>query len=185
MTSIKKIDKKEAILEAALNLFASKGYYTTSMSDVAKEAGVAKGSLYNYFFSKENLLEAILLSILDVSNDLEKELVQTQSPNEFLQQIIEGQFELVCSNRDHWRFMYALSLQPGVFEFSIELLQQRIKENMKEVVSQFEKKGSADPEIDARLFIGTLDGLLLQVITNLDDFPVENLKQGMINKYCK
>lgn len=52
--------KRNAILEAAVRVFASKGYFAARMRDVAAEAGVADGTLYLYFESKEALLTAIL-----------------------------------------------------------------------------------------------------------------------------
>lgn len=54
-------DKKKQILETATKLFAEKGYHSTTMQEIAEFIGVAKGSLYNIFKSKEE----ILLSIFD------------------------------------------------------------------------------------------------------------------------
>ena len=47
------------ILEAAIRVFARKGYHTSRVGDIAEEAGVAHGLLYHYFGSKEELLETI------------------------------------------------------------------------------------------------------------------------------
>lgn len=47
---------KENIRMAAMELFISKGYHATSVSDVAKKAGISKGLLYNYYKGKEDLL---------------------------------------------------------------------------------------------------------------------------------
>jgi AcrR family transcriptional regulator len=51
--------KRHAILDAALDLFRHYGYRRTSMEDIAGAAGVAKGTLYLYFESKEDLFEAL------------------------------------------------------------------------------------------------------------------------------
>jgi AcrR family transcriptional regulator len=51
-----------AILEAALDLFAEKGYFGTSLRDISKTVGVRGSALYNYFSSKEALFEALLLA---------------------------------------------------------------------------------------------------------------------------
>ncbi|XPV75948.1 MAG: TetR/AcrR family transcriptional regulator [Desulfovibrio sp.] len=56
----KKKQKQEAILQAALSCLAEKGYAATKMADVAKDAGVAKGTVFEYFESKENLFYAVL-----------------------------------------------------------------------------------------------------------------------------
>ena len=52
-------DKREAILEAALQLFVERGFYGTAVPEVAKRARVAAGTIYNYFPSKEALVNAL------------------------------------------------------------------------------------------------------------------------------
>jgi len=52
---------EQAIKQAALELFAHHGYHSTSISQIAKEANVSKGLVYNYFDSKEELLRHIVL----------------------------------------------------------------------------------------------------------------------------
>jgi TetR/AcrR family transcriptional regulator, fatty acid metabolism regulator protein len=52
-------ERRRQILDAAVRAFASKGYHTCRVSDIAKEAGVAYGLVYHYYGSKEALLEAI------------------------------------------------------------------------------------------------------------------------------
>jgi TetR/AcrR family transcriptional regulator, fatty acid metabolism regulator protein len=52
-------DKRQQILEAAVRVFAAKGYEKSRVGDVAREAGVAYGLVYHYFDSKEAVLEAV------------------------------------------------------------------------------------------------------------------------------
>ena len=58
-------DKREAILAAALRLVSRLGLHNTPMSAVAREAGVAAGTLYLYFPSKEAMLNALYLDVLE------------------------------------------------------------------------------------------------------------------------
>ncbi|MFC0296189.1 TetR/AcrR family transcriptional regulator [Geobacillus jurassicus] len=51
--------RKEDVIETAMKLFAEKGYHATSMQEIAERSGVAKGSIYNYFKSKEELAVSI------------------------------------------------------------------------------------------------------------------------------
>jgi AcrR family transcriptional regulator len=53
---------RQAILDAALELFADKGYFGTSLRDVAAAVGVRESALYNYFKSKEALFDALILA---------------------------------------------------------------------------------------------------------------------------
>lgn len=51
---------REAILEAAIRIFGQTGFHETKIADIATEAGVATGTLYNYFSSKEEIFQSIL-----------------------------------------------------------------------------------------------------------------------------
>jgi len=53
------IDKRRVLLEAAVHVFARRGYHAARVGDIAEEAGVAHGLLYHYFSSKEEVLETI------------------------------------------------------------------------------------------------------------------------------
>lgn len=53
--------KKREIMKTACKLFAQKGYYNTTMPDVAKAVGMSVGNLYNYFSSKEELAREIMI----------------------------------------------------------------------------------------------------------------------------
>ncbi|HII99417.1 MAG TPA: helix-turn-helix transcriptional regulator, partial [Methanoregula sp.] len=56
-------DKREAILNTALNLFVERGFYGTPTSLISKEAGVATGTLFFYFRTKEDLIDTLYLRI--------------------------------------------------------------------------------------------------------------------------
>src|SRR5262247_3488590 len=57
--------KREAILQAALELFGRYGYRRTSIDDIARQAGVAKGTVYLYVENKEALFRTLSQSLLD------------------------------------------------------------------------------------------------------------------------
>ncbi|MGH9903713.1 MAG: TetR/AcrR family transcriptional regulator, partial [Pyrinomonadaceae bacterium] len=52
-------DKREAILRAATHVFARNGYFNSKVADIARQAGVADGTVYLYFKSKEEILRSI------------------------------------------------------------------------------------------------------------------------------
>ena len=57
--------KKALILDTALHLFAEQGFHATSISQIAKNAKISKGLMYNYFESKEELLKMIIKQGVD------------------------------------------------------------------------------------------------------------------------
>ncbi|NLU48034.1 MAG: helix-turn-helix transcriptional regulator [Syntrophomonadaceae bacterium] len=52
--------KREAIIQAALQVFSEKGYHNARMEEVATVAGIGKGTIYEYFDSKLQLFQAVL-----------------------------------------------------------------------------------------------------------------------------
>ena len=54
------MNKKQALKQAAYDVFSRKGYKATAISEVAKQAGMAVGSFYNYYASKEVIFLAIV-----------------------------------------------------------------------------------------------------------------------------
>jgi AcrR family transcriptional regulator len=61
---------RQAILDAALDLFADKGYFGTSLRDVAARVGVRESALYNYFPGKDALFEALLTAHRESKGEL-------------------------------------------------------------------------------------------------------------------
>lgn len=57
--SIARVDKRKLILDAAIRVFADRGYHGSRVGDIAEDAGVAHGLLYHYFSSKEEVLRTI------------------------------------------------------------------------------------------------------------------------------
>ena len=70
---------RQAILDAALALFADKGYFGTSLRDVAGAVGVRESALYNYFPGKEALFEALLAADSALKNEQLAAIVDTPS----------------------------------------------------------------------------------------------------------
>lgn len=78
------LDKKEEILKAALKLFVEFGFHATPTSKIAKEAGVANGTLFHYFKTKEELILALYIDIKTrLNNSIYKDL-KTDNPNQAL-----------------------------------------------------------------------------------------------------
>lgn len=77
--------KQKAVLQASLKLFADKGYDATTTSDIATLAGVAEGTVYKHFKTKENILNSLLIPFI-------REVVPKIS-NEFLESIEAGSFD--------------------------------------------------------------------------------------------
>jgi TetR/AcrR family fatty acid metabolism transcriptional regulator len=94
-------DKRERILAAAIRAFAAAGFHATRVSDVARIAGVADGTIYLYFHSKNDLLAAVFASAMErFSARGEARLWEDDDPVHQLQRLIELHLELLGEDRD-------------------------------------------------------------------------------------
>src|SRR5437016_7301312 len=81
-------DKREAILRAAIRVFANNGYFNSKVADIARAAGVADGTVYLYFKSKEEILHSVFdRSMEDAIADGRKRLEGVNDPREKLRRI--------------------------------------------------------------------------------------------------
>src|SRR5215208_8054505 len=83
-------DKREAILRAAIKVFAGKGYFNSKVSDIAGEAGIADGTVYLYFKSKDEILHSIFdRAMEEFIAEGRKELAAIDSTRDKLTRIAE------------------------------------------------------------------------------------------------
>ncbi len=81
-------DKREAILRAATSVFAHSGYFNSKVADIAREAGVADGTVYLYFKSKEDILHSIFdRSVEEALDAARKQVKEVSDPRDKLRQI--------------------------------------------------------------------------------------------------
>lgn len=88
--------RREEILTAALGLFREGGFEKVSVESITKAAGIAKGSFYNYFKTKEDVYEAVISDIASRNLNTIRELVtdKNTTPKERLTKYIEWTFQL-------------------------------------------------------------------------------------------
>ncbi|BCB37487.1 TetR family transcriptional regulator [Bacillus cereus] len=72
-------ERRKEILETAERLFLTKGYTKTTVNDILKEIGIAKGTFYHYFKSKEEVMDEIIMRI--IKEDVNKAKVIVSNPN--------------------------------------------------------------------------------------------------------
>lgn len=98
--SVKLSNKREQIMEAARRLFYEKGFYRTTMDDIARAAGVAKGTVYLYFKSKVELLLSIIESEHIKILDFVQELVRSPlNPKEKISRFIDMIWDILYTAR--------------------------------------------------------------------------------------
>lgn len=175
--------RKSLILETALELFATNGYYATSISLIAKNAGISKGLMYNYFSSKEELIQVIIFTGID-------KLMQGFDPNhdgiltkEELLFFIEDSFRKIKENHIYWKLYFSVMLQPSVFKLVEDKLIELLEPMLNMLKTYFKEQGAENPEAEAMFFVSMLDGVSIYYIMNFDEFPLEDIKNKILNMY--
>ncbi len=175
--------KKTLILDTALKLFATEGYHTTSISKIATKAKISKGLLYNYFKSKDDL-------IIEIVNTGMNKLMQSFDPDhdskltdeEFIFFIHEN-FRILENNLHYWKLYFSIFTQPQVYDLVKDNVNNLINNLMFVLVSYYKRKGAEKPELEALLFGALMDGISLQYVMDPDNFPLDEVKQMIIEKY--
>ncbi len=94
------IDKRAVILDAALRTFVKRGYTKTKVAEIASEAGVAEGTLYNYFPSKEDLLLALFDEKWNaIIHEVKSKINRLDDPNKKLKAIFSSVVRMFRKNR--------------------------------------------------------------------------------------
>lgn len=176
---------KAKILEAAVKLFSVKGYHGTSISDIAKEAGVSKGLAYNYFSSKENMLEAIFSEMMESMFDVIKEMEGTNDPYVKLELLINNSFEYAKSRQEEWRLYMRIMFQPDIVTTGMGMTTEVMAELFATFEKIFRKIGFKNAAVEAKIFSATIDGLMLYYLIDPDNFPIDKVKRLLMKKYSK
>jgi AcrR family transcriptional regulator len=177
-------ESQQKIEAAALQLFAEKGFHNTSISAIAKAAGISKGLLYNYYDSKEDLLDSLIdHAIDDNSEEIEAFLESALPPFEKIRAITEAAVQMVVSDPSYWKLLTALALQQDVITHLKESLDQKKAEMIRMATVIFEQMGYAEPEKEAYLYGSSMDGLMLHYLSLGDQYPMEEMSNYLIEKY--
>ncbi len=163
----KKPEKYQTILEAALKVMAQHGYYRTRVSEIAREAGVADGTVYLYFTKKEDILISLFREMMEsFVKDLEEELKHYPSFSGKLRFIINYHLETLSANQDR-AMVTQIELRQCDAELGKKIFAPLSKyfQVIEEVIQYGQKTGEVRTEVDARLARKIIFGSLDEVVT--------------------
>jgi TetR/AcrR family fatty acid metabolism transcriptional regulator len=160
-------DKRDRILKAAIRVFAKNGFYATRVSEIAKAAGVADGTIYLYFKNKDDVLIKIFEDGIQQLLLILRKVAASELPfDERITRIIELQLGLLEEQRDlaevitvNLRQSSSLLKQyaaPLFMEY-IDVIAGLVREGQKE--GAFRK--DINSRVVARSLFGALDAILL------------------------
>ena len=183
-----KLARKEQILLAALGLFGDKGYQNTSINDIAKRADLSKGLLYNYFESKEALLDEVVIYAFKDATEMGVLLLESakgKPSNEVFVLLVTSFFSMLKEQKDLWKLTISLAVQvsaiPSVHS-SILKVYAILLEQLEAVFKLLEYN---NPKKEAMLLGAIIDGISIQYILFGEDYPLDDLREMIIDKYLK
>ncbi len=168
-------DKRERILSSAMRVFASKGFFQSKVSDIAADAGVADGTIYLYFKSKDDLLISLFETQMErVNFELRRAIEGTDDAGEKLRRFTRAYMNLVAQNR-HAAEVITIELRQSA-KFMKDYANPRFAEFLKilaGVIDEGQKQGvlrsDVPPHVAARGLFGLLDELALMWVTSRGD----------------
>lgn len=177
-------ERKHQILDAALHVFGEDSYHGSSMAAVAKRAKISKGLIYNYFDSKEEILISLVTDVFtEVMDHIDLNPSIDLDRNGFIN-VIEKSVDEVVKNPQRWKLYMSLSFQPDVTPILMEQMMPKIQPFMVQLTNYFVGKGHEDPMTMMRYYSAALDGVQMHILMDPENFPVEKVKQLMIDQFA-
>ncbi len=160
--------KSELILRAAAKIFAQSGYFNAKVSDVARAAGIADGTVYLYFKNKDDLLTSIFSWAMgEFLNLARAELIDLKEPREKLRRFANLQFSLLEQERNI-AIVFQIELRQSakfMEQFSTTYLAEYLQ-MLREIIEEGQRSGSFRKGLNSKLMAKLLFGMLDEMATN-------------------
>ncbi len=176
--------KRERILRAAIDVFAQSGYFNAKVSEIARAAGVADGTIYLYFDGKEDLLVSIFRDhTRNYLQSLERDLANVNRPEERIRIAIRHHLETL--GRDRALAIVAQVELRHSLKFMALLSHQEIADYLnilRKIVEQGQAEGTfrrnLHPQLVAKAVFGILDEMVTSwVLSEKDSALVDQADQ--------
>jgi len=184
-------EKRRAILQAAMAVFARKGFSATKVADIAREAGIGKGTVYEYFSSKDEIFFALYRQMRDEFHRRVFASKKALSPRRKIEDFITsalGAFE-------QWRELSRVLLEfwaehrgGGAIEFRFDEIYKDARARLAGIVREGIRKGvfrKVNAINVASLLIAVVDGLLLQWVFNPEGFPLSRTGRDAVRVFLR
>ena len=182
-------DKRDLILKAATRVFAQNGFFQSQVADIARSAGVAAGTVYLYFKSKDDLLVSIFeRSMREVIDELQEALAGVKDPAERLRRI--ARLHLGRLGRDkNLAVVFQVELRQSVKfmeRFSESYLQDYLK-LIKQTIADGQQGGVFRKTISAttatKVFFGALDEMATNWMLSRRKYPLDDEADAVVDLF--
>ncbi|MDW8329429.1 MAG: TetR/AcrR family transcriptional regulator [Candidatus Bipolaricaulota bacterium] len=170
-TILDKETRRQQLLDAAIRVFARRGYLETSIDDIITEADVARGTFYLYFPGKKEIFLAVIDHYFELLSELVKELMAREWPAKLerarLKEHVLTWLRFFAEHRDLTKVIYreATSIDPE-FEDRWNRLSETVKRFLVERVRRLQKNGVLRETLDPRAWALFMEGIFHTAICN-------------------
>jgi AcrR family transcriptional regulator len=186
-------ERRRQILDAALYVFAEKGFHAANVSDVAARAGVSQGTIYWYFESKDALLHELMDEIFQQMLRPYREVLKRTDlpPLERLAQSFRASVEMVSSDWERFKLLIGLWGQPALlgndseaYSWFVQIYQEQVLGPLAAVVEEGMRAGEiepGDPEVVALALGAMVEGLVFYAVA----FPEFTIPLGPMEQVLR
>lgn len=156
-------EKRNLILNSSLKLFAKNGYHGTSISMIAKKAGISKGLMYSYFSSKESLLLELIQGYIELVSGFLNPDNDEEITNEEMEKFFILLKESLIKNNDYWQLITQITVQPQ----AMGVLMGKIKSGEilykhEQLLKRYFEERFENPEVELFIFTSIIKGFSIQ-----------------------
>ncbi|TSE05276.1 MULTISPECIES: TetR/AcrR family transcriptional regulator [Aquimarina] len=179
------MNKKDQIVDAATKLFSERGFENTPISLVCEKANVSKGLIFHHFKTKNDLLREIFSKTTQLIVEISNSKQTHNTAQEKLLELIESFFTQLELDKMLIQLNLNIILQPNTRIILNDLIKERSSFILNSVKSIFRDIDSKNSLVMSYLFIAELDGIALNYLCIFDEYPLQQIKIHIINKYSK
>jgi len=176
-------DKKTAILNAGLEVFAEKGFHAGTVNLIAKRAGISKGLIYNYFSDKNSLLKEIIISGINEMLSVFKNPENKPVTEEMFVFYINESFDMLKKNIHFWRLYFSLVMQKEILELFGGQFSEMLTPFIETMTNYYATKNIENPLAHVALLGSILDGVGIDYLMLPEMYPLEDVKKIIIEKF--
>lgn len=183
------VDKRQLILEAATHVFAERGFFAAQVADIARRAGIASGTVYLYFKSKDDLLTSLFdRTMQDAIRDGRDALESVVDPADRLRRIARMHLERLGRDRD-LAIVFQVELRQST-KFMARLSATRLRSYLgiiRDTIAEGQAQGvfraNVPPTLGAKMLFGALDEMATNWILSDRKYALIDDADGVVDVF--
>ena len=166
--------QRKAIMDAAAELFAQRGYQATTTRDISDALDIGESTLYGYFSSKKDVLQAILSQQAEMVDALLVHIIELEDPQSFVN-LVDLLMEKILTRTVYNRVLIAEAwTDDEVLQSYVIAHWQPVMQTLKNFISMKIANGifrPIEPDLGARMIVGSFIAAILPVLRGVEPSP--------------